>query len=301
MKKTMVALLALSGITMADDITLLYGLDFNEKDNLGVIYKNVAENPGSGVVSTVGDKHRNYVEGMDGSLASDVRGSNYYFQINSAENSQTGLGVNTSDGFTLTFNTKLPPKITLDNGGVDDTHWESFLAFNIGGQNMVFQYGDRKADANGYTTINVFTWNGENATGGGGNIGANENDGKLSVAAITQDDTSSWYTVALTAKNGNLTLSVLDSTASLIATTTVTSQYTGSLNSVSGYANYKFVSHSYIDNLAIYDDALTTEQLATLTKYEVANGTMLQTIPEPATATLSLLALAGLAMRRRRK
>ena len=158
---------------------------------------------------------------------------------------------------------------------------------------MVFQYGDRGADTNGYTTMNVFT-----ATDGH-NVGA-ENS-MLSVAAITQDDTSSWYTEALTAKNGNLTLSVLDSTASLIATTTVTSAYTGCLYSVRGYVDFMFVEHSFIVNLAIYDDALTTEQLAALTKYEVAKGTVSQTIPEPATATLSLLALAGLAMRRRRK
>ena len=144
--------------------------------------------------------------------------------------------------------------------------------------------------------MNVFTHTGDGT--GGGEVGPKGS--RLSVAAITQGSTS-WYTVALTAQNNQLTLSVLDSTASLIATTTVTSQYTGSLNSVSGYVNYKFVSHSYIDNLAIYDKALTTEQLADLTKYEVAHQTIPQTVPEPTTATLSLLALAGLCARRRRK
>ena len=49
----------------------------------------------------------------------------------------------------------------------------------------------------------------------------------------------------------------------------------------------------YLNALTIYDGYATAEQAWTLTKDAV--------IPEPTTATLSLLALCGLAARRRRR
>lgn len=51
---------------------------------------------------------------------------------------------------------------------------------------------------------------------------------------------------------------------------------------------------TYLDALTIYDGYATADQA-----WELNKG-VLPTIPEPATATLSLLALAGLAARRRR-
>lgn len=277
MKKTLITLLALAGAVVADDITLLYGMDFKLGATGGVSYANVADNPGTGSIVTQGSGYHNYVTGMDGSTASDVRGSGYYYQINSAENSTTGLGVNTTDGFTLTFNANFTTN--------DD--WTSFMEFNIGGQDLVFHWGAAET-----TSVNVFTKDAGGAVGTGTDEAA-----KLSAGSLSKQ---TWYNIALVAKNGSLTLSTFDSTGALISTDKVTSAYTGNLNSVSGYTSYKFTK-SYIDNLAIYDGALTTEQLATVTKYEMTNQTVMQTIPEPATATLSLLALAGLAMRRRRK
>ncbi|MEE1265159.1 MAG: PEP-CTERM sorting domain-containing protein, partial [Akkermansia sp.] len=52
---------------------------------------------------------------------------------------------------------------------------------------------------------------------------------------------------------------------------------------------------TYLDALTIYDGYATADQA-----WELNKG-VLPSIPEPATATLSLLALAGLAARRRRK
>ncbi len=51
-----------------------------------------------------------------------------------------------------------------------------------------------------------------------------------------------------------------------------------------------------IDGVYIFDEALTASDIKTLSAQAIAAS-----VPEPATATLSLLALAGLAARRRRK
>jgi len=281
MKKTLIALMALAGVAMANgnEAKLLYGMDFNKEDG-GVVYENVADNPGSGLVSSAGSGYHNYVTGMDGSKASDVRGSGYYFQINSAENSTTGLGVNTTDGFTLTFNTNF--------ASADD--WSSFFEINIGGQDLSFQWG-ANADV---TTVNVFTKE------AGGAVGTGEAESEVAKLAVDQIKKETWYNIALVAENGSLTLSAFDSTGALVSTDKVTALYTGNLNSVSGYTSYKF-SRSYIDNLAIYDRALSTQELVAVTQYEMGNQTVMQIVPEPATATLSLLALAGLAARRRRR
>lgn len=284
MKKEIITLLALVGGAVASDadITLLYGMDFKLPASGGVSYENVALNPGTGLISTVGTGFHNYITGMDDSKAADVRATGSSYQITAASDSTTGLGVNTTDGFTLTFNAKYH----------SNAHWNSFLAFNIGGQELVFQWGDginRNNSGTTTTSLSVFTYS------NGGSVSTG--DTGLSISGIDAD----WHNVALVAKKGTLTLSAYDSSANLINTCTVNAKYTGTLNSVSGRTDYKFVESSYIDNMAIYDGALTNDQLIAVTKYEMKNQTVMQSIPEPTTATLSLLALAGLATRRRRK
>ena len=277
MKKTIIALLALTGITCAaaEEITLLYGMDFNTNvPGTGVTYENIATNPGSGSIVTSGTGYHNYTTGMDGSSASDIRGAGYYFSITQAAESTNGLGVNTEDGFTIAFNTSF----------VSNDDWSSFFEINIGGQDLSFQWGPYAP-----TSINLFTKDAGGAAG--------TENGKLSVGSIAAN---TWYNVALVAKDNTLTLSVFNSSSELVGTSTVTAAYTGNLNSVTSYTSYKF-SRTFMDNVVIYDGALTKEQLADLTTYEMTNKTVMQAIPEPTTATLSQLALAGLAARRRRK
>lgn len=270
--------MALAGIAGAGEsqITLLYGMDFNKLSG-GIVYENIAASPGAGTVNSQGYGYHNYVTGMDGSYASDIRSSGaYYFDITGTN----GLGVNTGNGFTLTFNTSF----------VSNDDWSSLLGFNIGGQDLVFHWGRITTTGTTKTTsMNIYT------KGDGGPVSTDSV--ALGVAGM---EANKWYNVALVAKNGKLTLSVFTPSSELVGSTTVASKYTGSLNSVTGYVNYKF-NTSYIDNLAIYDGALTKEQLAALTRYEMKNQTLMQSVPEPATATLSLLALAGLMARRRRK
>ncbi len=56
-----------------------------------------------------------------------------------------------------------------------------------------------------------------------------------------------------------------------------------------------------VDSFYLFNDRLTTDTIKTLSVSALAAAAPETMIPEPATATLSLLALAGLAARRRRK
>lgn len=58
-------------------------------------------------------------------------------------------------------------------------------------------------------------------------------------------------------------------------------------------SDYRGTNYAELDNIALWNTALTANQVKMIATGEI--------IPEPATATLSLLALSGLAMRRRRK
>jgi hypothetical protein len=55
--------------------------------------------------------------------------------------------------------------------------------------------------------------------------------------------------------------------------------------------------YTYVDNAFVYNGSWTSEDLRTVTNTNLKA----LIVPEPTTATLSLLALAGLAARRRRK
>lgn len=285
MKKTLITLAVMSGLAVAgDEITLLYGMDFNTIGSGGLQYTNIAENPGIGSITKVGSNYANYIgtdATMDGSYGyANLNSPNYYFKIaNSVDGGD--LGVNTTDGFTLVYNTKFSSN--------DD--WSSSLTFNIGGQDMVFHWG-----TSNNTSMNIYT------SGDGGAVATN-NNGENAAMQVGNMVNTAWYNVALTAKNGSITLTVLNSDGTVVGSTTNVAKYTGALQSVTGYTSYKQGNPLHIDNLAIYDDALSQNQLVALTNYEMTNKTLMQTIavPEPTTATLSLLALAGLAARRRRK
>ncbi len=73
-------------------------------------------------------------------------------------------------------------------------------------------------------------------------------------------------------------------------------EWSGTLDKVqiaSAYGNGGWNTTADMDDIGIWNRALTTEEAQSLS--------VTWSIPEPATATLSLLALAGLAVRRRRK
>ncbi len=118
---------------------------------------------------------------------------------------------------------------------------------------------------------------------GGGAIGLS--DDTVLADNIAHND---WHHLGLTFQGDAMEVyldGVLETSLNLSTTTnSVVQQIRGSGSGHSGYV--------YMDNFAVYDGVLTANDMKYLSTHN---------IPEPATATLSLLALAGLAARRRRK
>ncbi len=114
------------------------------------------------------------------------------------------------------------------------------------------------------------------------------------------DIRQTWTHVALTFEGSSLKAYINGTLATEL--TMKLSDYTiGNMGKVSG-ANEPSAKDNlvFIDNVGIYSGVLTGDEVALLASNPSAGGN-LNAIPEPATATLSLLALAGLCARRRRK
>ena len=129
----------------------------------------------------------------------------------------------------------------------------------------------------------------------------------LDVNQISYADLQSeteWSSIILTGSSNGLTLNING----------VSATYSGfTLSSDKNASDFQLASEKYrgntattgdFDDLAVWNRTLTDDEVAFLVAGNMANGNLkLATgnIPEPTTATLSLLALAGLAARRRRK
>lgn len=126
-------------------------------------------------------------------------------------------------------------------------------------------------------------------TKGGSAVGASTSADAIS--GSTPGDSSKFQTTAfVTYSGGTATLFEIDSDGELIQTgSTIYSPSGTSVNSlVLGNWGHSATNAKGKANIALYSGVLTKTEMQAL-------------IPEPTTATLSLLALAGLAARRRRK
>ena len=159
---------------------------------------------------------------------------------------------------------------------------------------MLFAYcGLTGSDAAGYNGI---TWNSASntITLGQGNYVANDH----SITYSSNKQTSNAITLSPGDDLINLTFSVVGANGSQTATIWVNGKnvqtlasYDGNMNNSADPIKLLFDTNTTYGRIAITNEALTTAaQIATL-----AN------MPEPTTATLSLLALVGVAARRRRK
>jgi len=262
MKKTLIALMALAGISGAGEIT----------DGMVAVW--TFDNGNTGYTSytgfsggfTTGLTDNNMVAsgGVDGNgyIKTHYEGGNMDFY--------NGMGdMNISaNSFTLSFKVRA---VTAD--------YKTLFSMNLGsfGQlNMQTENPDNGNDTCIYCPNNQ-------------TLELTE-DGARS--AIKGND--SWANIIVTGDGQNLTLNINGYTATLA--------YSASGN----LSNFQFGSlwgdgsrraNAQFDDLAIWNRVLDEREIASL-----ANGsTALNAVPEPTTATLSLLALAGLAVRRRRK
>lgn len=227
-------------------------------------------------------------------------------------------------GFSSTVSTGLDKNNMHSTGGVDNKGYiSSHYSNDAGNGNMDFYYGmgDMNISASSFTLS--FKVRGVTADYRSifsmtiGNIGqvnmqtenpANGNDtclyfGETGIE-ITDDTvkdilhgTDAWANVILTGDGQTLTLTVDGYSASVTyepGENTMLSNF--QLGSQWGDGGRRVTAD--FDDLAIWNRALSAEEVALLAQGAVANGAI---IPEPTTATLSLLALGGLAARRRRK
>lgn len=275
MKKTIIALVALVGVSFAQgDITLRYLLDFNGPGGS----ENAAVNGGSTGITTL--QFINYTDeglAMDGSYAGKTTRKEWSITSSAGLNDGTTDGVlNTTDGFTLMF-----------NGYADSASWKSFLSFTI--SNTV-----------GETTTNTpykFEMKGTASELG---VYTNPDAGCLATLDGLKRDT--WYNYAVSVSGSTYTFAAIDTTGQLVSSYTMTGA-TGKLTGIyhiSSYDDHK-TSGYMIDNVAVYDGAMDFSAMSVITREQVAGNGTPNVVPEPTTATLSLVALAGLAVRRRRK
>ncbi len=167
--------------------------------------------------------------------------------------------------------------------GVGDGMWwqNSLSLFHNSNDSTKLEFGVATGDGSGVTLSN------NSGYGDAGNITLNATDhtidGKLTLAYTYTDG----FVTISALKNDGTTWST--ATATLENDTTATGRWDLSGNSFDRIVLKDGIG---VDSLMVFDEALTGTALT----YAVQTS-----IPEPTTATLSLLALAGLAARRRRK
>ncbi len=115
---------------------------------------------------------------------------------------------------------------------------------------------------------------------------------------ITNLQGNEWVSIILMGNEQGLTLNV----NGVSGTVNYTLAETNTVDFQLAAVKYRGGTTSFaeFDDLAFWNRALNEEEVAFLAAGNLANGNT-KLVPEPTTATLSLLALAGLAARRRRK
>ena len=148
------------------------------------------------------------------------------------------------------------------------------------------------ADRAHIATTGIYgTWTADNS--GTYNLGANTDVAKLQ--ELDWNNVGS-FVVTLGSKSGNgtcLTLYVTDKDGNVLRQSYA--NLPGLTSSSTTYSTVNFVDQTVVTNVAVFTSKLSEADSLAVTKEMSA-----MVLPEPATATLSLLALAGLAARRRR-
>ena len=230
------------------------------------------------------------------------------------DNGNTGYTSYT--GFTGSFNTDLAEKNMVTEGGIDG---KGYIKSHYDGGNMDFYngLGDMNISADSftlsfkvravqgdYTTIFSLTMGSygqlnmqtENANNGSDTcIYASGNTLELTEDGVrdTIKGSGDWANVIVIGDGKNLTLNVNGYTATLAysAEGNLSNFQLGSL-----WGDGSRRCNAQFDDVAIWNRVLDEREVVAL-----SSGSTALAAPEPTTATLSLLALAGLAVRRRRR
>ncbi|MDO4411456.1 MAG: PEP-CTERM sorting domain-containing protein [Akkermansia sp.] len=268
MKKTLVALFALAGTFVSDGATTLrYLIEFNT-GNGGVTNSVESTSAGATSITQTGYVNWNNETTMDGSsYVHPLTSSNWKIDDTNGIDNGNGEALNASDGFTIMF-----------NGYATSQNWGDFVSFTVGTQSY-------KLEINNSDGLNVY-----NATQ------QNSYD-----AQLTNIDRLTWYNYGVSVYDGTCTLVAIDSAGTVIDETSF-SGLSGNLTNITDIASFEMHSGKgyFTDNIAVYDGAIDTDTMVAITKAQVAGKGTLAVVPEPATASLSLLGLAALMIRRRR-
>ncbi len=268
MKKTIIsATIALGLAVSASAATLQYGLDFNTMGSNGL---DISTYQGAGAHAITGSGEENYGSVTpplnDGGYTHGVQGGTFYITDTSGID-----GLSLADGFSLGIHVQHSTTTWKDafSVAIDGT----YIDFRLNGNNQWVSYQ-------------------------GSNLGLADGTVLLSQAANT------WTHIGLTFQmtEDNTTSMSIYADGTLVNTYTLNTTADSVVTAIQGCAPGRQGTGILVDNLAVYDGVLTAEDMAYLTANAAPSSFAASgNIPEPTTATLSLLALAGLAARRRRK
>ncbi len=272
MKQTFIILSLLAAVGTASAATLQYGLDFNTKTSADDLDISSETTLGSGTttVTEVNGSWSNYYTDTplnDGGYAHAAHGGT--FSIGSADAS-TGIdGLSFADGFS----------IGLHLNRTTTSNWVDALTLTIDSVSLRLEmHLDGEWRTYGDTSGTILPDN----------------------TSIMAAGVNEWKHLGLTFKGSTMQVFV---DGSLTHTYTLGTTDSSVIKSITGGGSNKKSADVRLDNLAVYDGVLTSENFTYLATHAMPMSfeSPSPAVPEPATATLSLLALAGLAARRRRK
>lgn len=243
--------------------SLLYGLDFNTLGGNGIDFRNI----GTGTTPVSGTSgYYNYSPSFplnDGGFSHSVHGGTFQF----SDTTNGIAGASMSKGFSVSLDVRASSGVT----------WGDAITFGFGNGTDSF-----KVTRNGGTGWNLYT------------SGSLRLNGLEYLNSFTTSSNDAWLNLNFVFKQNQVSIYNAGNLLQTVTLSNSTGSDLGHLSLIRGGGTQTKVG-TLIDNVGIYDGVLSDADFAYISK----NG-LVASIPEPATATLSLLGLAALSLRRKR-